>query len=119
MGRRVRTRHLGIVLWAVLQSLVANPSGAAEWSMVPSVDLMTEFDDNIHLTASPHPSVWGIRLAPDIKFSGTTETLDVTGGLRFDLNRYFGESGLDTTDHTLIMRSIYKTERDVLGLNID
>jgi len=103
----------------MLQSLAANPSRAAEWSMEPSVDLRTEHNDNVHFTSAPHPSVWGIRFSPDVKFSGTTETLNVTGGLRVNFNRYFGEQGLDTTDYIFSLRSSYKTERDVLGLNVD
>jgi hypothetical protein len=119
MGIPVRTRHLGIVLCAMLQPLAANPSRAAEWSMEPSVTLRTEFDDNINFTSAPHPSVWGIKLSPDVKFSATTETLNVTGGLRVNFNRYFGESGLNTNDLIFSLRSSYKTERDVLGLNVD
>jgi hypothetical protein len=87
--------------------------------MEPSVALRTEYNDNINLTTAPHPSVWGVILSPDVKFSGTTEALNVTGGLRFNFNRYFGEQGLDTNDHILTLRSTYKAERDVLGLNID
>src|ERR1700752_3033953 len=99
MGIRVRIRHLCIILCVMLQSVAANLSSAAEWSMEPSVDLRGEYNDNIELTSGPHPTVWGIMLSPDIKFSGTTETLNVTGGLRVNFNRYFGEEGLDTTDY--------------------
>src|SRR5512138_1108280 len=112
MGIRARTRQLCIVLCAMLQSIAA---GAAEWSMEPSVALRAEYNDNINLTSAPHPSVWDVILSPDVKFSGTTETFNVTGGLRFNFNRYFGEEGLDTNDHTLTVRSSYKSERDVLG----
>ena len=31
---------------------------AAEWSAEPSVSLREEYNDNIHLTTSPHNSVW-------------------------------------------------------------
>ena len=119
MRTRGGTRRLCIVFCGMLQFLATNPSRAAEWSMEPSVDLRTEYNDNINFTSAPHPSVWGVILSPDIKFSGTTEALNVTGGLRFNFNRYFGEQGLDTNDHILSLRSTYKGERDVLGLNID
>ena len=111
-------KHLCIVVCG-MQLVTANPSEAAEWSMEPSVDLRTEYNDNINFTSAPHPSVWGVILSPDVKFSGTTEALNVTGGLRFNFNRYFGEQGLDTNDHILTLRSSYKGERDVLGLNVD
>ena len=111
-------KQLCIVLCG-MQVLAASPSEAAEWSMEPSVDLRTEYNDNINFTSAPHPSVWGVILSPDVKFSGTTEAFNVTGGLRFNFNRYFGEQGLDTNDHILILRSSYKGERDVLGFNVE
>lgn len=119
MAIRVGIRHLCVVVLGMLQSLTATSPRAAEWSMVPAVDLRTEYNDNIALTTAAHPSVWGVILSPDVKFSGTTEALNVTGGLRLNFNTYFGESGLDTTDHFLILRSSYKTERDTLVLNVD
>src|SRR5437667_1183076 len=118
MGSRVALKYLGILL-CCLQPLAAHRSRAAEWSMEPSVALRTEYNDNIQLTGASHPSVWGAILSPDVKFSGETETLKVTGGLRVNFNRYFGEQGLDTTDHIASLRSSYKSERDILGLNIE
>jgi hypothetical protein len=103
----------------MLPSLALNSSRAAEWSIEPSVDLRGEYNDNFELTSGPHSTVWGLILSPDVKFSGTTETFNVTGGLRVNLNRYFGEQGLDTTDYISSLRSTYKTERDVWGLNVD
>ena len=103
----------------MIGAIAAGTAHAAEWSMESSVALRTEYDDNIELTAGSHPTVWGILLAPEIKFSGATETLNVTGGLRASVNRYFGESGLDDIDHALTLRSSYKAERDVFGLDID
>jgi hypothetical protein len=119
MGGRVALKHLCLVLCGVLLSLPAGLSRAAEWSVEPSVGLRADYDDNIHLSPAPHPGVWGLKLSPDVKFSGETETLKVTGGLNFRINRYFGEDGLDTLDHTLSLRSDYKAERDLVGLNID
>lgn len=103
----------------IMGAIAAGASRAAEWSMESSVALRTEYDDNIELTAEPHPAVWGVLLAPEIKFSGETERLKVTGGLRVSVNRYYGESGLDSTDHAVTLRSSYKTERDVFGMDLD
>lgn len=87
--------------------------------MESSVALRTEYDDNIEFTAGPHRSVWGVLLAPEIKFSGETETLKVTGGLRASINRYFGESGLDSADHAVSVSASYKAERDIFGADIE
>src|SRR5438105_8907936 len=120
MAIRFGTKRLCALLWGILQPLTAaDLCRAAEWSMEPSVGLRAEHNDNIQFTSAPHPSVWGTILSPDVKFSGQTETLTVTGGLRLNFNRYFGEHGLDSTDHILSLRSSYKAERNILGLNID
>ena len=119
MRGRVALKHLCFAFCGVLPPLGAGSCQAAEWSVEPSVGLRTEYNDNINLSPAPHPDVWGIKLSPDVKFSGETETLKVTGGLNVRINRYFGEGGLDTIDHTLSLRSNYKAERDLLGLNID
>jgi hypothetical protein len=58
-------------------------------------------------------------LSPDVKFSGATETLTVTGGLNLSFNRYFGEEGLNTNNYDFSLRSAYQAERDLLGLNVD
>src|ERR1700704_5918444 len=107
MGTLIALKRLCVVLCGVLPLAVGSPQ-AAEWSVEPSVALRADYNDNILLSPMPHPSVWGIKLSPDVKFSGETETLKVTGGLNLSFNRYFGEEGLDTIDHTLSLRSRYK-----------
>jgi hypothetical protein len=113
------TRRACVSACLIMGALVAGGSRAAEWSMDSSVALRTEYNDNIEFTAAPHPAVWGVLLAPEIKFSGATERLNVTGGLRASVNRYYGESGLDSTDHAVSLRSSYKAERDVFGMDLD
>jgi hypothetical protein len=118
MGSRISPRHLAIVICGLLQQLAVHPSLAAEWSMEPSADLAASYNDNITFTAASHPSVWGLQLSPAVQFSGETETLKVAGGLKLDLVRYYGERGLDHNNYYFTSRSSYKTERDVLGLNL-
>jgi hypothetical protein len=114
-----RSTRLCIAAGVLLQPLAVQFSYAAEWSMASSVAVRTEYDDNIRFTTAPHSAVWGVLLAPEMKFTGKTETLDVTGGLRVSVNRYPGERELDSTDHAATLRSSYKSERDLLGLSID
>src|ERR1043165_6603613 len=111
-------RTLCIVACMVAQAVAASVSRAAQWSMDSSIAFRTEYDDNIALTTAPHSAVWGMLIAPEIKFSADTEALKVTGGLRFSVNRY-SDSQLNTIDHSLTLRSSYKTERDVFGLDFD
>jgi hypothetical protein len=119
MGPRIALKYFGVVLCGILPPLVADPSGAAEWSFEPSIGLRTEYNDNIQLTPDPHPAVWGMILSPDAKFSGATETLKVTGGLNLSFNRYLDQPQLNIDNYDLSLRSSYKAERDVLGLDID
>ena len=119
MGTRAALKHLGIVLCGILPSLAADPSRGAEWSFEPSVGLRTEYNDNIQLTPDPHPTVWGMMLSPDVKFSGATETLKVTGGLNMSFNRYLDQPQYNIDNYDLSLHSSYKAERDVLGLDID
>lgn len=119
MVNRFRNRSLCIVGCAMLSGLATSAARAAEWSLEPSIDLRGEYDSNIHLTPGPHNGVWGATLSPDARFRGATEALDVSGDLRFNLNRYWGESGLDTNDYIFGLRSTYKGERDVVGFNAD
>lgn len=115
----VARRHVCRVLCGVLLQLMGIVSWAAEWSIEPFVSLKGEYNDNILLTTAPHSSVWGITLSPEVRVSGESETLKVTGGLKLNLNRYFGEQGLDANDHFLTVHSRYRTERDMLGLNLE
>jgi hypothetical protein len=119
MGIRVAPSRFCIVLCGLLQQLAAHPAHAAEWSMEPTVGFSANYNDNITLTAAPHPTVWGLQLSPAVQFSGETETLKVTGGLRLGFVRYYGEEGLDHNDYYFTSRTSYKAgERDVLGLNL-
>jgi hypothetical protein len=114
-----RTRRACAAACLTAGAFATNPSSAAEWSMESSAALRTEYDSNIELTSAPHSSVWGVLLAPEMRFSGETETLKITGGLRLSINHYFGESRLNSTDHQVTVRSNYKTERDIFGLDVD
>jgi len=119
MGTRTALKHLCVALCGGLPLLASNLSRGAEWSFEPSVGLRTEYNDNIQLTPEPHPTVWGMMLSPDVKFSGATETLTVTGGLNLSFNRYLNQPQLNIDNYDLSLRSRYKAERDSFQLNLD
>jgi len=119
MVTRVGLKALCAVLCAILLPLAADPCRGAEWSFEPSVSLRSEYNDNIQLTPDPHPTVWGMMLSPDVKFSAATETLTVTGGLNLSFNRYLNQPQLNIDNYDLSLRSSYKLERDSLQLNLD
>ncbi len=115
LGRR--PKPLCIVLCQVL-GLAPGISSAAEWSAEPFAALKTVYNTNFNLTTDPHPTVWGVILSPAVKLNGESEEWKVTGGANVDINRYFGEEGLNTPDGALTLRSDYRGERDLLGLNL-
>ena len=119
MVTRVGLKALCAVLCAILLPLAADSCRGAEWSFEPSVSLRSEYNDNIQLTPDPHPTVWGMMLSPDVKFSLATETLTVTGGLNLSFNRYLNQPQLNIDNYDLSLRSRYKAERDSLQLNFD
>jgi len=119
MVTRVGLKALCAVLCAILLPLAADPCRGAEWSFEPSVSLRSEYNDNIQLTPDPHPTVWGMMLSPDVKFSAATETLTVTGGLNLSFNRYLNQPQLNIDNYDLSLRSRYKAERDSLQLDFD
>ncbi len=119
MGTSIALRPLCVLLCGIVLPLAAGLSQGAEWSFESSVGLQTQYNDNIQLTPNPHPTVWGMMLSPDVKFSGATETLTVTGGLNLSFNRYFDRPQLNIDNYDLSLRSSYKAERDALRLDID
>jgi len=116
---RVALSHLCVAVCGIFLSLVAESSRAAEWSFEPSVGLRTEYNTNVQLTPDPHPAAWGMILTPDVKFSGATEALTVTGGLNLGFTRYLHQPQFNIDSYDLSLRSSYKTERDVLNFDLD
>jgi L-lactate dehydrogenase complex protein LldG len=60
-----------------------------------------------------------MMLSPDVKFSGATEALTVTGGVSLSFNRYLNQPQLNIDTYDLSLRSRYKAERDSFQLNLD
>jgi len=106
------------LLCALALSMLHGRAGmAAEWSFEPSASVKGEVNDNIRLTTLPHDTVYGITVSPALKLAAKSATWDVSGQLQLNVNRYSGESGLDTEDQLLNLRSRYNTELDRLSLN--
>lgn len=84
--------------------------------MEPSLSFREEVNDNFRMTSGPHRTVWASILSPAIRFGGETEGSEVRGSAQLNVNRYFGEEGLDTTDRFFNLFSRFQwTERTTLG----
>ncbi|HEY8155907.1 MAG TPA: hypothetical protein VII72_17385 [Myxococcota bacterium] len=77
---------------AALLGLPAQPARAegkqGDFSISPSVELTTVFDDNLLLTDSDEASSFGVWLRPRIELGYRTETLDLGADLGADVRRY-------------------------------
>lgn len=97
-------------------ALLPGAGWAAEWSYQPAVSLRGEYNDNILLTPQAHDTVWGVTVSPSLRLRGRSETLDVSGDFRLNINRYEGMSGLDSEDQIFRLDVARQGELDRLAL---
>lgn len=109
--------RLGVAV-AVLAVLYSVRAPAAEWSFEPSVSLRAEYNDNFEITPEDKIPVWGGILTPRVRFTGATEALSVAGVADISLKRYVDHPEYDVNGYNLSILSNYKTERDLVGLDV-
>ena len=109
--------RVSLVLFACLVISHSPWARSAEWAIEPSVAVRTQYNDNVRLTAAPHDSVVMSALAPQITFRKKTEISDVAVRGRFDVNRYWNDSSLNTSDGYYYLNSSWLGERSKLGLD--
>lgn len=89
---------------------------ADEYSAGYSVDLSSEYDDNIKLTTSDERTLHGFTVAPEFYIASESERLETSLNTRFDFSR-FNISGYNSDDQYLKGDLAYKFERAQVGLN--
>ena len=70
----------------------------ADWFIEPAASLRGEYTDNLTRSPGFHSTVWAAVFSSEVKFGRTTETLEVKGGLKANVNQY-SDSELDTEDY--------------------
>jgi hypothetical protein len=90
---------------------------SAEWSVVPSIELREEYQDNIHLSSKTHDTVWGSALSPSVQFARTTPTSVSRASARFRFNRYSRDDPRDTDVQYLTLSSRNRIPRGRWALN--
>src|SRR3989344_2260319 len=110
---------LATVVTSALFVVLAMPtiSGAAEWSVEPSIKVSREYDDNIRMSIHPHKSVTGSIIKPSLDFGVSGPIWKISGGAEATQRRYSGEGYLDRNDSMLKFSSLYKTERSTWQLD--
>lgn len=113
-----RNGYLGMTrqLLSGVLALVATTSGAAEWSIEPSVNVRTSATDNVTFTPGAREVTWWMNVSPQAKFSRRTETGEITGVARLSFNRYPGISELDATDQYFTGAGQFSDEHTRWGL---
>lgn len=92
MRRAVRAIPVCLLAAAALLGLFARPAGAegkpVDYSIRPSVEMATVFDDNLFLTDEDESSSFGVWVRPRLELAYRTETLDLGADLGAEVRRY-------------------------------
>lgn len=89
---------------------------AAEWAAEPALSVKGEYNSNL-LLFNGNNEVWGTWVTPGMKFRGSTEALDVEGGIRSDFVRYYGPNERELTNMYFPFKASYRLDRVTLGFD--
>jgi len=112
----MKATNLAIAVSGTLLTL-PHLTHAAEWFVTPKISTRAGYNDNLTITSQPHNSVEELDLIPEASFGRKTETSGITGQVRFDARRYWGESGLNTNDRLLNLHMYDNGQR--MGWTLD
>lgn len=88
-----------------------------EWSVVPSVQVRAQHDDNSNMSVSDPTSVWGASVSPLLDLRRRTAASTVGLGGRLIFNRYSEDSVRDTNIQLLTFNGRSNTRLSRFGLN--
>lgn len=89
-------------------------AGAAEWSAAPSLSVKGVYNSNL-LLFNGHNEVWGDWINPEVKFKGSTEALEVEGGVRGEFVHYYGDQERKYTNLYFPLKTSYRSDRNTFG----
>lgn len=98
----------------LLVALLPCISTAAEYALVPAIDIETLYNDNLRLTNPKSDAVTGIIVSPRFNFTARMPTWQWEAKTELRDKQYRGIEGLDTTDQTINLSSLHQTERYTL-----
>lgn len=101
----------------MLVAVTGSRSEAAEWSAEPSLSVRGDYNSNLILTSAAHEGTFGHWVSPGVKFSGSTENLEVSGKAAADFIRYYGgiEKGLTNLYFPVAVK--YGLDRETLAFD--
>ncbi len=90
---------------------------AAEWSAEPSLGVRGVYNSNLLLATDAQKPVYGHWVSPGVKFSGSTENLEVSGKAAADVVRYYGGRNQDLLNLYFPLSVKYGLARETFGFN--
>ena len=102
----------GVIVGSLL-GIAARETHAAEWSAEPSISVRGDYNSNLLLTEQPHDETWGHWLSPGMKFTGSTESLEIGGRAAADFVSYYGGQKSSFTNLYFPLSAKYRGERDL------
>lgn len=115
------TKHVPLSLIGLMLVFPAPRAQAVEWSAEPSVELTTEYNDNLNYARGPHKSVVGYALSPQVTLKSTAELWSLSGLAKISRSDYPSNSVFSHTDHFLDFAYQRRNELNqwALGVNLD
>lgn len=98
-------------------ALAAHCAFADQYSIAPSIESRVNWTDNINLTPGVNDGIVGLVAASSMGFARNSGAAELSGSARVGINRYPGNSDLDTEDARLTLGSRWQSERVSSGLS--
>lgn len=114
---RLRTFLLVVIVGSLPVIADRGELRAAEWSAEPSMSVKGEYHSNLLLAFGPQRSTYGYWLSPATKFTGATESLQVSSRLAADFIQYYGGRGTTIVNVYFPLSVRYRDQRSTWGFN--
>jgi hypothetical protein len=88
---------------------------AAEWSIAPTVSWSSDHDSNRRLAVTGEEADEGAWLTLDAIMKRTTDSGDITLQPHLQLQRFSGDSALDSNDGSLVLSTSHHSERTLVS----
>ena len=95
-ARRFEPARLACWLVVLFLASVHLPAHAADWSVMPQVDLGAKYDSNINFNFVGRQHDFIFNTAPSVDFNYASEVTKLSGHLGLDGQVYVNHSNLDT-----------------------
>lgn len=110
-------QFLVVVVLGLLATSPGGTASAAEWAAEPLISVKGEYNSNLLLSPTTPGEVYGHWVSPGVRFTGSTESLEIGGRMAADFVRYYGDKDVSLTNLYFPLSVKYKTDRDTIGLD--